>query len=153
MKILVFSDTHRRIGAITDVLINSNYDSVIFLGDVEDDILNVASFYEGDIYSVCGNNDFFSSEPTERFIQLEDVKIFMCHGHTVGVKYGKEKLISEAKKRGADMALFGHTHEPCDDYIDAIRVLNPGSAGFYPATYAEIEINGKDIKSRIISLA
>ena len=55
----------------------------------------------------------------------------------------------EAKKKGASVVLFGHTHEAFYEYRDGIHFLNPGSLGsprgpLYP-TYGVIDIQGKSL--------
>ena len=38
--------------------------------------------------------------------------------------------MDEAKDRGAQIAMFGHTHKPYLDIRENITVLNPGSLSF-----------------------
>ncbi len=38
--------------------------------------------------------------------------------------------MDEARDRGAQIAMFGHTHKPCLDMRKGITVLNPGSLSF-----------------------
>ena len=53
----------------------------------------------------------------------------MCHGHRYGVKGGLGSLIASAMRKGCDIALFGHTHEPYEEYLPEYRLwlFNPGS--------------------------
>ena len=57
-----------------------------------------------------------------------------------------ETLKSEARHRGADVVMFGHTHRPFLEVNDDLVVLNPGSLS-YPrqdgrkCTYAMMEID------------
>ena len=46
-----------------------------------------------------------------------------------------------AREAGADILLFGHTHEPLCDFYDGLWILNPGSCrgGFRP-TYGVISL-------------
>ena len=50
----------------------------------------------------------------------------MEHGHLVP---NLMTLAFRAKDHGADLALFGHTHEPLCEYAYGVMLLNPGSAG------------------------
>ena len=38
--------------------------------------------------------------------------IFITHGHGYYVSMGEERLKQEARGRGADIAMYGHTHRP-----------------------------------------
>ena len=56
--------------------------------------------------------------------------ILLTHGHYYGVSMGAEGLADEAKSRGCDIAMYGHTHRPFLDRIDGVTVLNPGSLSY-----------------------
>lgn len=79
---------------------------------------------------VLGNNDFFSRLDREREIDIAGHKAFITHGHYYGVSMGPEGLVDEAKSRGCDIAMYGHTHRPFLDVIDGVTVLNPGSLSY-----------------------
>ena len=79
---------------------------------------------------VLGNNDFFSRLDREREIDIAGHKAFITHGHYYGVSMGPEGLVDEAKSRGCDIAMYGHTHRPFLDMIDGVTVLNPGSLSY-----------------------
>jgi predicted phosphodiesterase len=63
--------------------------------------------------------------------------IFLAHGNHHGIEAGHERLAEAAKAAGAGIAIFGHTHVPCLEYVNAgpagftekILLLNPGSIG------------------------
>ncbi len=128
MRILVVSDTHRYQKNLYDLFYElKNIDFVIHCGDFEG--------YEDEIEGACrvpfvgvaGNNDFCSYLPRERVVELEGHKIFVTHGHAYGVSHGTQRIIEEAKKRGCDIALFGHTHYPTYSTTGTLQVMNPGS--------------------------
>ena len=53
----------------------------------------------------------------------------MTHGHREMVKSGVGHLVAEARRYGAQVALYGHTHIPdCHREEDGLWVLNPGAA-------------------------
>ena len=87
--------------------------------------------------------------PVERLVTLEGTGILLTHGHAHGVKYGPEGLVGCARKKEAKIALFGHTHVPCNEYHNGIYVLNPGSLAqprdCSRASYGLIEITPKGI--------
>ncbi len=143
MKILVFSDSHGRSGAMVDAVFSEKPDAILHLGDGlsdTDDLL----FFEIPIYKVCGNNDY-CSEARELLLTLFGKKLFMTHGHFYGVKNSTERVVFAAKKAGAEVVLFGHTHTPVCENTGEILILNPGSVG-YKDSYGVIEIKGKEIK-------
>ena len=78
------------------------------------------------LYAVRGNNDLASMLPDQLLIELGGHKIWMEHGHLVP---NLMTLAFRAKDHGADIALFGHTHEPLCEYAYGVMLLNPGSAG------------------------
>ena len=52
----------------------------------------------------------------------------LTHGHRYGVNYGVEQIKETAFLEGADIVMFGHTHQPLIDLSDEkIYAINPGS--------------------------
>ena len=141
MLILVISDTHGRITNAVNTIEKLKPDYILHLGDVVRDVEDLeAIFSSKDIIAVSGNNDFWASakySATERMLDLGGKKIFMCHGHTYGVKKDNARVVHKARQMGADIALYGHTHSAYNENHDGIWVINPGSYG----TYAVIEID------------
>ena len=45
-------------------------------------------------------------------ILLGKYKVLLTHGHYYNVTVGVERLKEEARERGIDIAMFGHTHRP-----------------------------------------
>ena len=55
--------------------------------------------------------------------------LYMTHGHREHVKQGAGGLVAEARRYGAQIALYGHTHViDCRQEEDGLWVLNPGAA-------------------------
>lgn len=113
-KILVISDVHGRLRGLRWVLQNETADAMFYLGDGLYD-LNAALELRREpvpypIYRVAGNCDVNYSEPSEGLAPFGGVLFFYTHGHHYGVKMGSERLAECAGERGADVALFGHTH-------------------------------------------
>ena len=138
MRILVFSDTHRRSGGMIRILSGGLPDLVVHLGDLTDDLDDVRAVFPSlRILSVPGNCDFVPNEVLETVIG--GVRFFLCHGHQYGVKSGLGRLKAEAKRRGVRVTLYGHTHAAHLEESDGIVYLNPGTAqGFGTVTYGEI---------------
>ena len=133
MKILVVSDTHRKDDNLKLVLSEEcPLDMMIHLGDAEGSEHFIPDWVNPEcrMEMVLGNNDFFSRLDREREIDIAGHKAFITHGHYYGVSMGPEGLVDEAKSRGCDIAMYGHTHRPFLDMIDGVTVLNPGSLSY-----------------------
>ena len=65
----------------------------------------------------------------ERLTELGGVRILMMHGHTRHVKSGPMAAMYAARECGADILLFGHTHQPMVDRSGDFWVMNPGCIG------------------------
>jgi putative phosphoesterase len=131
MRVLVISDTHKKHENLKVVLERvSPVDLVIHLGDAEGYEDYIGELCGCPLEIVAGNNDFFSSLPREKEIMVGNYRVFMTHGHYYYVGSGIEDLKREALARGADVAMFGHTHIPLIEYGDGIVVMNPGSISY-----------------------
>ena len=133
MKIPVVSDTHRKDDNLKLVLSEEcPLDMLIHLGDAEGSEHFIPDWVNPEcrMEMVLGNNDFFSRLDREREIDIAGHKAFITHGHYYGVSMGPEGLVDEAKSRGCDIAMYGHTHRPFLDVIDGVTVLNPGSLSY-----------------------
>ena len=133
-KILVVSDVHGRLRDLRWLLNNETADAMFYLGDGLYD-LNAALELRKEpvpypIYRVAGNCDMNYNEPSEGMVPFGGVLFFYTHGHHYGVKMGSERLAECAGERGADVALFGHTHRPYLSQENGLTVLNPGSLSF-----------------------
>lgn len=128
MKIVVVSDSHREFLKLKNV-IESNLDADLFihLGDGEHEFSDVYNLHpEKNFVFVKGNCDF-GMYKTVRVITAKGYKIFCTHGHEQGVHEGLERLVSEARENGCQIALYGHTHLYRTELIDGVYVMNPGS--------------------------
>jgi len=128
--ILIFSDSHRVISNMRDVVnkLGSDIECILHLGDLCSDARALAaSFPDIKIIGVKGNCDFELDVPNEKLEQIHGKTVFLTHGHTYGVKNSYQSIITAARARNADICLFGHTHLPDIFYSDNILFLNPGS--------------------------
>ncbi len=145
MRLLVISDTHGKTRRVDEVVSRcAGFDMLLFLGDGLKDFCGREHL---GVFSVSGNCDGFflgsmrASAPEERMIDAEGVKLLMMHGHRWGVKSSHTAAAAHAANMGADVLLFGHTHEPIEKYYPAgselggvvlikpLYVFNPGSLG------------------------
>ena len=131
-RVAVFSDSHRNrfsLGRLLDAM--GEIDAACFLGDVASDAaylrLRLAAMAgKPPLYAVRGNNDYASALPDELVCEVGGKRLYLTHGHLCASLLS---LSLRAKERGADAALFGHTHEAMNEYADGVLLLNPGAAG------------------------
>ena len=131
MKILIVSDTHKKVRNL-DIALDrvGHIDMLIHLGDLEGSEEYIAGAAGCPVHMVAGNNDFFTSLPKEKEIMIGNYKVFMTNGHYYYVSMGTEMLKKEARARGVQIALFGHTHRPVIDCNDDVIAVNPGSISY-----------------------
>lgn len=151
MKILIVSDTHGKNLNLERVLeYVPPIDLLIHLGDIEGSEDFIEAIAPCPVEMVSGNNDFFSSLPKEKVIYLgQRHKALISHGHYYYVNFGTSRIMEEAKSRGCDIAIFGHTHRPLIEKDDDFLCINPGSLSFprqenRRPSYAIMEIDDKD---------
>lgn len=143
MKVAVFSDTHSNNELMLEAVRRCRPDAAIHLGDHDRDAVELRhEFPELPVYSVCGNCDLMPLAPEKDVIQLGPVKAFITHGHLYNVNYGRvDLLVYAAQEAGAQLAMFGHTHQAYYEQIGGVQVLNPGTAGRgRELTWALVEI-------------
>ena len=145
MKLIVLSDTHGGRRRIDEVMArHPDYDALIFLGDGLADLFG--NPYRGTV-CVRGNCDLSwvmnetCDAPAERVMTFDGIRFFMAHGHTLSVKSGLFVGMERAYESGADVFIYGHTHEPLERYFPEgsefgkyvtdrpMYAFNPGSLG------------------------
>lgn len=156
MDLLIFSDSHGNADAMQRVIDRSvsRPDAIFFLGDGLRDLAWLDT-RGAPLYAVRGNCDFFSAEdiPVELDISLCGLHIFASHGHLYSVKSGFSAMAAHAAGLGADLMLFGHTHEAMTETFAAgskiggrilekpLCIINPGSVGCsFGATFATFTV-------------
>ena len=130
-KLLILSDSHGSADAVRRILtVEKDADAVIFLGDGLRDLDKaLTTVPKMRVYSVAGNCDFGALEPLDGLAAFDSVVLFYTHGHMYGVKYDLDTLAEAASARGAEVALFGHTHIPLSEQRGTVLLFNPGSCG------------------------
>ena len=135
MRILVVSDTHGDAYSLQQaVLAQPSARVVIHLGD-----------------GVRGNCDFRADDDLlyAREETIGGKRLFFTHGHLYQVKFDLYRAVTAAKERGADILLFGHTHQALTDYEDGLYMLNPGSLS-HGGTYGLIDITPAGVVLNIV---
>jgi putative phosphoesterase len=128
MLIGVVSDTHRMLKYVNLAKeITKNADILIHLGDNIEDVEVLERGFNGKVYAVAGNCDYSSKYPKEGVIEVYGKKIFFTHGDLYGVKRTINNIYYKGKELGADIVLFGHTHEQMIEKDEELILMNPGS--------------------------
>ncbi|MBR3844844.1 MAG: YfcE family phosphodiesterase [Clostridia bacterium] len=155
MRILVVSDIHGdTLSAMNAIQDQPTANTILFLGDGIGAIDKLTDLYPNKtFYSVAGNCDFASVEPTTRVMEFGGKRIMMTHGHEYHVKFGIENVVHSARRNQCDILLYGHTHIPETHYDKGLYVLNPGSLSRRNSnTYGIIDIISNGILCNILSL-
>ena len=147
-SLLILSDSHghtRNLRAALAAQLRLP-ETVLFLGDGLRD-LGCLGLEDKSIplLAVKGNCDSFSypepDDPDERLLTVGNVRILMMHGHTHHVKGGWLPAAAHAARLGADILMFGHTHQAIEEHLPAgtplggillekpLAVFNPGTVG------------------------
>ena len=154
MKCLVFSDSHGNTRAMQRALLSHpDAEVVFFLGDGLSDADLISSADSARAWlAVAGNCDLspmFRGSFVKKTdaITLEGSRIVFTHGDLYGVKYGVGGTVKLASDTNARIVLFGHTHEPLEQYIPTddggFYLFNPGSIG--GGSYGVILLRGDGV--------
>lgn len=131
MRILIVSDTHGSRKNLDTILENVGaIDMFIHLGDLEGGEKYIQAAVDCEKHMIRGNNDFFSELEKEEEFFLGRYKVLICHGHYYYVSMNTERIKEEARARGVNIVMFGHTHKPLLEIESDMIVLNPGSVSF-----------------------
>lgn len=150
MKILVLSDSHSALSFMRRCILAVRPDAVVHLGDHYDDAQALAEENPYlQFHQVPGNCDRYRCPLNTCQVLNYDiggVRFFMTHGHNHHVKAGTGYLLEDARKSGAKVVLYGHTHRAeCYREPDGLWVLNPGSCGAYSGRAGIVEIENKAV--------
>lgn len=126
MKYLVVSDNHGNREVLEELFnhYRGKVDLMIHCGDSE--LPSEDSLWEG-VQKVTGNCDYDSGYPRTLTIETPLDRIFVTHGHLYDVRFGVHTLSLKAAEEGANLVLFGHTHQIACEQVDHCLFLNPGS--------------------------
>ena len=151
--IIAFSDIHYCELPEHLVALAQESDYVLFLGD---GLSRVAPLLEHrGFYAVKGNCDSLPA-PDELVLDIEDMKVFLTHGHLYGVKTDLLNLTLRAEELGCRLVFFGHTHIAETVEHGTVTLVNPGSlsAPAYGApTYAYTVIQGGRAFTKIVRIS
>lgn len=127
LKIAVIGDTHGSKKSLQIIArVFQGVDFFVHTGDYWRDGKYLENMLNLPVLTVKGNCDFGQMTP-ELVFKAEGSKIYLTHGHALGVKYSILRLEERARELGAHYCIYGHTHIPSLEYRQGITYLNPGS--------------------------
>ncbi|MCU1498497.1 MAG: Phosphoesterase [Acidimicrobiales bacterium] len=155
-RVVVLADTHVGDGTrrrLPDAAYRhlDGADLILHAGDlVSPDLLDELGGF-APVEAVLGNNDrdLVGILPETRELTVAGVRIALVHDS--GARAGRPARMHR-RFPGADVVVFGHSHEPCDlEGVDGQRLLNPGSATWKRRapthTLAVLELADGEIRS------
>jgi len=104
------------------------FEYVIITGNLcSRDVLDYFRSFTSEVYVTCGELDEAKKFEETQFIQIEDFKIGVIHGHQVIPWGDKDALGMVQRKLNADLLISGHTHKFSAYEHNGFFFLNPGS--------------------------
>ncbi len=153
MKLLILSDSHGDVGTMIDIAERERPNEIFHLGDCVRDAESLSYACPGiPVIMVPGNCDGWTGMSERLLLEREGVRILLAHGHRWYVKSGVGGALADARSCGADILLYGHTHQAvCSREEDGMWRMNPGTVGgeHASATYGVILLEGGKISCEI----
>ena len=159
--VLVIADTHTASieqlpGRLTQLV--KGVDCVVHCGDfTEMKVVRELRALAKQFIGVYGNTDspeVKANLPYEAFWEIQGKKIAITHPFFGGPPWGLEDELS-GKYPGADVILFGHTHDALVVQKNGTLLLNPGQGYpvfIQPATVGILKVTGGSVEGRIFSV-
>lgn len=176
----VLADTHipdRSAGLhprILPVFRQAGVQAILHAGDVSVPQVLAELSALAPVHTVGGNRDWLRLPglPAQLRLSFEGIEIALVHGHGGLVGYFKEKithtlhgyrreyyidLLARAYP-GADVIVFGHSHQPLNLRVGQVLLFNPGSACCPenpndPPSAGLLYLSAGSVRGEIISLA
>ena len=126
MRLVVVSDSHGDRAILEQLQAHYQGQTVTFLhcGDSE---LQATDPLFKQMLVVQGNMDWPDQFPEQVTPQINELSVFMTHGHRYGVNFDLTQLLLAGQAAAANLILYGHTHQlACESHQDVL-LLNPGS--------------------------
>jgi putative phosphoesterase len=129
IRIGVLADTH----GLFDPVIAQHFravDHIVHAGDIGKRSVIIQLEELAPVTAVSGNVDGYekSGYPSETMIELSGVRIAIRH-----ILYEGGKLTQEGRafldRMRPDICIYGHTHQPRNEWFGDTLLFNPGSAG------------------------
>lgn len=151
MKIGILSDTHDNLNAIRSALEEFRRAGVSLILHAGDFIAPFTiPFYlesDWDFRGVFGNND------GDKVLLLKRSggkiytapHVFEQDGKRIILNHYPDAVESMAKGHGADVVIYGHTHEPDVRRLDGCLIINPGECGGWTTGNSTVVILDLDV--------
>lgn len=134
MKIIILSDSHSMTkSTLSNFITNHPADYYLHCGDL---YMPYTPLDINNFYNVRGNNDYGEIEITKTF-KIDNLKFFMCHGHTFNIDETTSDLEKYAFNNQIDVVCFGHSHCPTYYQKNNVIFINPGSLTYPRGTYRQ----------------
>ena len=141
-RIAVISDSHWgkvRLEMFSRIVRAEQFDGIIHLGDGQSDAKWLEKETGVQVQFVAGNCDLCRGCPRELRQTVDGVRLLAVHGDKYNVKLELTTLSYYAEEACAQVALFGHTHQPFAGYVGRALLVNPGSLA--QGRYAELRLD------------
>jgi len=147
---LVMSDSHydRKVVEHLKAKYQGQVSAIFHCGDSE--LESSDSVWSG-ITVVAGNCDYDPGYKESQLVEVEGKRVLITHGHLYNVGFGLDRYNYFAEEQQADIALFGHIHQPVAQMIGKTLFINPGSVSqprgqYNIKMYATVEILSNSYK-------
>lgn len=153
-RVVILSDTHGRLpGEVLGACRGA--DRIVHAGDVGSDAILPELAAAAPLTAVSGNVDPPGTAPVRARAEVAGWRILVQH--VVWERGGPSGEVRDLLARqGADLVVFGHTHEPLCVERDGVVYLNPGGCGAgrfnWPRSYAEAVVDRRGLRLRILNL-
>jgi hypothetical protein len=151
MRIGIISDTHvKTVNELPATIVTAlaGVDLIVHAGDFTERVVLEGLRRLGEVKAVHGNmdsGDLKKMLPEKQLFEISGKKFGLTHGS--GGPWGIAGRIREMFG-DVDIIIFGHSHEPCNQYIEGSLLFNPGRAR---DSFGLLTIND-DIKAEIIKV-
>lgn len=155
MRIGIVSDTHDRVLPALHTTL-ADVDEILHAGDIATaetlgEIETIAP-----VTAVRGNMDerpLADRLPEELVLERGEIRIALVHGHRTG-QASIDDLAERYARRGVDLVIWGHIHEPVSEERKGVRYFNPGTAGGAgaPPTCGLLTIEGRRFRVEHVAL-
>lgn len=158
MRLAIIADIHDNLANLEKSLNwfkNNGVEKIICVGDVTNlETINfLAGNFTGEIFIIKGNADNYKDNDLKTLSKinyLEEVGLVNIDGLSIGLCHEPEKIkrLKDLNKTSPDFIFYGHTHKPWLEKDGQTIIANPGTLGgvFYPATFAILETNNRNLE-------
>ncbi len=157
VRVGIVADTH----GLFDPVIEEHFrhvDHIVHAGDIGRESVIEQLKTIAPVTAVSGNIDEYekSGFPRETVIELAGLRIAIRHILFEGGKLTKEGR-DFLDRRHPDICIFGHTHQPKNEWLGETLLFNPGSAGpkrfKFPRSLGLLTVSEDKVRAQHVTLA